>query len=397
MTIGAYGSGAKPIISLNPGITWLEPTGTTFGDFRAMDLDIRGGGVNDSAQRGFNANSAHNNLTFLRVDMSAMGAANITFAANCTGCIIQDSSLSNNHNAAIAYLTLVSSGLLGNTFGPAGTGGEHSLRIAKAQKSVIANNTVTTSRPQKEVFSLRAEAHSTNANDSFYNVVSGNKIVQGTLAGVLFQTTNGGETDVRIYDTVIEGNWFKGDSIPGSGYTCTYIRNIGTRITIRNNLFDMAECGDGASGVLVLRDGASDPSPSDVNIYNNTFYTPIAKQYVGVELQKNSTNTIVRNNLCRFPSGTGGTTCLKDGGTGTTATNNSTNPQTTGTDPSFDTPLSTPSGFRISTSSYAATGGTALYPASNSDFFNCDDTSVSKRMGAFISRTRARCRGGAGP
>src|SRR4030095_4623657 len=41
--IGAYGSGAKPIISLNSGITWLEPTGTTFGDFRAMDLDIRGG------------------------------------------------------------------------------------------------------------------------------------------------------------------------------------------------------------------------------------------------------------------------------------------------------------------------------------------------------------------
>jgi len=89
--------------------------------------------------------------------------------------------------------------------------------------------------------------------------------------------------------------------------------------------------------------------------------------------------------------------CLNDAGTGTIAATNSTDPQMTGTDPAFDNVANPPIGFRIGTGSYAATGATALWPASNDDFFHCDDTTANERMGAFVPRVRATCRGSAGP
>lgn len=403
ITIGAYGSGAKPIINLSAATSLYQATTSTQSDTRFMDLDIRGGNVADASQQGFQTTSALTNITFLRVDMSAMGSTTIGLGNDCTGCVIQDSTLQGAHESANAYVRIFSGAVLGNQIGPVLTGGQHALRIGKAQKAVFSSNTVTTSQPNKEVFGLQAQAHATSADDSFYNIVSDNKIIEGTLAAVLYQSSNAGATDVRLYDNIVERNWFQGTEILGTGFDCTYLREIGTRVTIRNNLFQIAECGDFATGVYVLREGASDPSPTDVNIYNNTFYTASTKSFRGVWLPNSTaTNTIVKNNLCWFDNATGTVTCLSDSGTGTTASNNSTDPQTTGTDPSFDggahpSSSATPIDFRIGTGSYAASGGTSLFPSSNDDFFHCDDTTANERMGAFVSRTRATCRGAAGP
>lgn len=407
--IGAYGSGAKPIVNVAATRIGVALNNDAVSDWRIMDLEFVGTGANDAggteACVALSAASV-TRLTVLRVVCRDMGANNFLFAAgsspnwrSITESVIQESESYNNFGGSGIFARMFSSAILGNLIGPvAASGGEFPLRVQRQQKSVIAYNTIKDAPATKEVVSMRADLHSTTAEDSFYSIFADNKVMGGTRVNAMVRYVPNAADD-RIYDMIAERNWILMEAYTGAT-TCKGITVAGVRMTIRNNLIDMS------APTVCIRHGVetalvgTEPVPDDVNVYNNTMYAAGTFTIRGTEITASATNTIVKNNLCWFDNGT---TCVRDSGSGSTvftqptAGGNSSDAQTTGTDPSFDTPLTSPIGFRIGTGSYASNVGVAIWPASNDDFFHCDDTTANERIGAFVPRVRATCRGSAGP
>lgn len=396
MTLGAFGSGAKPIVSLGAALNGILLNNAAVSDLRIMDIELVGDGVADSSQNGISLLQNATNVTVLRVTTRDTGGLGIAWGPGvsnrgCTGCIIQDSSFTANYSGYAVQATLYSSALLGNeiTFGA----GFAASRLQQVQKTVIAHNTVTGAALNfGGNMTIRAHPHSTTAEDTFYVVVSDNKYAQGTASerSLSFEGSVGG--DERIYDIIVERNWIVGQSTASSN-TCLFLKTIATRMTIRNNLITIGANCASYRGIDVRQEGAS-PNPTDIHIENNTLYSAVTGTINGVWLAAAATDTRVFNTLCWFDNGTA---CLNNLGSGTVTGTNSSTAQTTGTDPLFDNTASPPSGFRLGTSSYAATGGTVLFPSSVDDFLSCDDTTSNERLGAFVPQARARCTSAPGP
>lgn len=389
-TLGAYGSGALPIVNVGAGNS-MNFNGT-IDDVRIMDLDIRGTSGNT-----FSLNADASGITMLRLTIAGGGLDNgIELAAGSSAVsntVIQDSTLSGSDNGQEIHIRCATKcAILGNSLGPNTTTGFQTFRADKMQKSVIAYNTFDhNGATNVEVVAIRAETHVTNADDTFYLVFSDNKITEGTrTAGPLVHYGPGSGGDARIYDVIHERNWHVASAYTGAtavvGLTVSAVR-----VTVRNNLVDLSlpVAALDRVGVSVGQIG-TEPVPNDVQLLNNTIYSSQTGTAAGdgFRIFATATSTVVKNNLCR---GVSLSSCVNDAGTGTVASNNSTTPQTTGTDPLFDGPNIPPYGFRPGTSSYATTAGTAVFPSSNDDFFNCDDVTANEHIGAFISRTRSRC------
>lgn len=402
ITIGAYGTGAKPIVNVNSAVYAISLNNAAVNDIRIHDIDCRGTGAAGTDGCIQISGASVSGLTILRVNSQDTGSTGILLGAGSSpnfrkisNSVIQEVTASNNFGGTAIFARMDTSAILGSSFGPvAASGGEHPMRIQRLQKTVISSNTMSDAAVNKETVTLRSDPHSTTDEDSFYWVFSDNKILQGTRTNglVKFEPTDN-LTDGRLYDGIAERNWIVGEAYTGAS-TCNGFKVSAVRITLRNNLVDLnAPTTCARHGINIFVTGV-EPSPDDINAYNNTFYSATTSTAWGVTIGASSSNAIVKNNLCWYDNGTG---CINNSGTNTTSATNSTNAQATGTDPSFDTPLTSPIGFRIGTGSYAASGGTAIWPASNDDFYHCDDTTANEHIGAFIPRTRATCRGAAGP
>lgn len=400
-TIGAYGSGALPIITSTNIAGVLNINNAAVDDLRVMDLDIRGNGATDTGNGiVYAANVA--NVTILRVTILDIGKG-ITGSgtAVCAGCVFQENTVYNTYAASggNAFLgRLLTSAMLGNDMGP--SYGEHVCRVQRAQKTAISNNNCIGPLATKTALVVRADVHSTALEDSFYFIVSDNKIgADERSIGPFSIEPDNGTSDARFYDYIVERNWVYVGAYTG-GSTVVAMRVTGTDGVVRNNLVNLSGPTVGErDGIIVSRTGASDPDPLRIQVLNNTCFASDTGVTKCVVIGASSTDAVVKNNLSWFDIATG--TSVQDGGVTTTGAQgtfgNSSNAQSTGTDPLFDGPTTSPKGFRIGTGSYAATGGTALFPSSKRDFFNCDDITANEHMGAFVSRRRARCYGVAGP
>lgn len=400
-TIGAYGSGALPIVSISAAVNAIILSVTTT-DIRIMDLEFVGQDAAGSDKAfTLNADGDIDRVTILRVTSRlSNGGMELGVGASpvygLTNSVLQENTIYDNRGAQVFLRCPTRCAVLGNSVGPVNaTGGAHALRIQRWQRSVVSHNTLQGPAATNEVVALRADTFSTTVQDSFYNVFSDNKVLLGANASISIQIRpSNGSTDARVYDLIAERNWLLGDTYTGAT-TCFGFSISAVRVTVRNNLVDLSAATTCARNLTNIQLLGIEPAPDDNQILNNTFYDTTTGHTVrAVLIQAGATNTVVKNNLAWFDLGTG---FLSDAGTGTVASNNSTDPETLGTDPAFDTPLTSPIGFRIGTGSYAATAGTALFPSSNDDFFHCDDTTANERLGAFVPRVRATCRGSAGP
>ncbi len=211
------------------------------------------------------------------------------------------------------------------------------------------------------------------------------------------QAQNGGGSEERIRNFVVERNWF---AAPTAGYANTNI--TASSGTLRNNIFDLSAAGSGS----VMNAGPATvccAAASNLNYYNNTIYTSAnTSSVVGVSLSAGTTGIVVKNNLLYAPIATGATPIHDGGSTAPTFANNTCNTSdcTTGvtTDPHFAsaTPAS-PVDFRPSTAGYGVNGGIAVYPATSDDFFHCANNASHVRMGAFEPKAEAIFSGVAGP
>lgn len=401
ITLGAYGTGAKPIITASANINAILLNNAAINDLRLMDLDVRtqstGIGVSVSVS------ATMTRVTMLRVTLgpNAQGSIVVGGTVTMTETVVQDSVLGPNQGTAPGGVTLfgrfVSSAILGNSIGP--SEGQHVIRFVKFQKSVFANNTAGDAPLNETVLTIRAVEHVTADDDSYYFIVSDNDLFTGDRTNSLLavEPVNATAND-WFYDYIIERNWLRfGAFTPSS--TVSAITVTGSRGTVRNNLINMTGPTQAArTGILVQQENV-EPAPLEIRVYNNTIFESDVGVGAtrGIWVHTTATDTYVNNNLCWFDVAAGSPTCLLNQGVNTTASANSSDAQSTGMYPLFDGPLTSPRGFRIGTGSYAASGGVATFPPSNSDFFQCDDTTANEHIGAFVPRTRARCRGVAGP
>lgn len=231
-------------------------------------------------------------------------------------------------------------------------------------------------------------------------VISGNKFVGDTAIFTVSMQAQNSSSDERVKDVIVEKNWFTSGPIDQYGLIIT-----AQEITVRNNLIDMTGGTDASRCILVYQPGNTATQntliPQNIWIYNNTCYTSdtwafsskVAFVWLGTSASTIFPDLVtISNNLMYAPNALVPQVIVDSGATNRTTGINTSDAQAKNTSPSFDsvTPT-TPQTFRIGTGSYAATGGTAIFPASNRDFFNCDDNTANERLGAFVPRTRARC------
>lgn len=398
-TIGAYGSGALPIISCISAAHCVTVNNAAVNDLRIMDLNFVGIGAGH-VNAAINFTAAVTNVTIFRNTITDVGTGvTLQTGTSLTGSILQENTIANySGNAFFGYVATTA--YLGNALGPTRVTGEHVLRIQRWQRVAVSHNTIHSPAPTKEALTMRAEVHVTAAEDSFYGVVSHNRIMAGEHPSTVVQFAPSADaSDEWIYDTVFEYNWIQSGKLTQKG-----LRLAGARITARNNVFNM----NGALGHVPIMvntaAGAALTLPMDDNqMLNNTAFTSdTGSDFRLVRLGpfgETITNTVIKNNLGYAPNDS--IHALHSQGAGTSGTigasgtfGNSSDAQIGATDPSFAsaTPLN-PIDYRISTGSYAATSGVALFPSSNDDFFHGDDSTANEHSGAFIPRTRSRCKG----
>ena len=132
--------------------------------------------------------------------------------------------------------------------------------------------------------------------------------------------------------------------------------------TIRNNIIDFSASTSSGQNCIVISSASSLTTPSSNWIYNNTCYSNATlNNFRTVWIQGTGptvpVDTTVKNNLGYAPNVRGNAFGLVNEGTGTVASNNSTDSQARSTSPRFVGPFSSPSGFALSSGSYAIDAG----------------------------------------
>ena len=421
--IGAFGSGARPVIQAAAGfaesaiVSFSSPTTPTMKDWRLMDVTVDGGSNTNTKIWAVGAMGGIDQLTLLRVNPNAV-TLGLMFVDTLLDIWNADSNAARHGHHIWDQLSVLDMDITnmpsgtplvpssynygtylagervfyaGNSMdgkGAATTGVSHNARFTYLAKAAISNNTLQRPGPVEHNIKLHAAAWGDTGvagaggiggGYSRWVVISDNLFVSSYNA---WQVAVGPQDDVsdnRVKDVILERNLHR--SGPGAQLGQVI---WASEVTSRNNVFDTT----GALSHGGIRVGRRSPVslPSDqVRVYNNTVTSlDTASNFVAVELHRDVTNVKVQNNLAYAPfdsnrvmiSGTGSATAPL------IASNNSTNLQL---DPLFEGPLSTVSGFKLKSGSYAVKAGAATgsMPQVFSDLFVVDrPVGVAADLGA---------------
>jgi hypothetical protein len=279
--------------------------------------------------------------------------------------------------------------------------GEHGIRTMMTIGGVYSNNTLR--NISKVAMTLRAsdflgEPWLPASTYSGKAIVTTNILPGDTCVAV---TSNNSDGTGRNQNWIIERNYGSDVVAASSNYVGFY---DGTLCTMRNNILDLSN-NDSATGGVGFKTGQDSPYtvfPSLVWMYNNTFYRSTnvnaATTSTPFFLATGVTSSMVKNNLVYQPAVSDNLKARSviDSGSGNTVSNNTATGADTRVDPQFVGPLTSPIGFTVAAASYAADGGTAQFPAQQSDFYNGRDKSSENRIGALIQTGQAQRKGVAG-
>lgn len=420
--IGAYGSGADPIITISANsvvvLAFSQDVTATFGDWRIMNLEIDGqsrtngigiqafGTAQQLAMIRLNIHHIHNGINFTDDGLNAR-----THTAIWDQVFVFENIINNiigGGGGIGLYMSAARLGVLGGTFYET-SAAEFPIRLPYVGKGVVQNTTIDTPASDKSCLTLRSTTTlQTNTyaagEKTGYAIVADNKMTSASANNLSVGSADPNGTAEDAHNIIVERNWLLNGATLQTSYGITYDFSDAW---IRNNLIVFSNAGvPETSGIQIKKDAAAlTLTPDRVRIDNNTVYGSINKPFYGVirfsAPAHTLTNMSAKNNLGYSLTASGTHVFFQDDYGNQTlsqpGSSNSTDAQITGTDPLFDGPLTTPKGFRIGTSSYAASGGIASYPSSNDDYYHCDDISANEHRGAFVPRARARCTGAAGP
>lgn len=344
--VGAYGTGAKPIVN-GPGTAPVLTLGTygsgLFTDWRIMDLYLNGQNNQAGENVGINAVGQFNQVTILRVDVvgtsSGYAASHWTLTSGQQSFdqwTLHDSTAAGVPNCNWTghyicnwrvYVVGTRWSMQGNTLDNLGNpstlyaGGSHVIRTEMLQNSVISNNTLRGAGDFQVDIKLHgwawgggAGGNSTAGTYTEKIIIADNKIEGGANAWQVSLGPQDEITDERVRDVILERNWFTANS-----RTQVPMHINSSQTTIRNNICNLSGAADFIC-VNVSRWGIT-PAPVDTQIYNNTFYSGAgAVDFVGVQIAT-ATNTIVRNNLVSAPA-SASPVVISGTGTGLVSSNN---------------------------------------------------------------------------
>jgi len=411
--VGAYGSGAKPLIDKATGI-FVFRFASTASDIKIVDLQAAGQGITDLRYLINQDNTGTaSDVVILRCDVTYMGLTTTQDGTNgfFTNYFMQDCTASQT-TGNVTYFRGIKSAIMGGNFGPYAVGSvaEHIIRVQQAKKMVIANNTMTQpgiGSGGKHCLTIRAKTYVTTDDDTQYILATGNKLDAGTTSQQISTVSPSADSqDEHIYDVILERNWYVYGAVAQLGLKISAVR-----VTVRNNIFQMSGGAD-PTGINVYNEninwsgqGGTDnfPTPTDNWFLNNTIYSSDSTTAIGITIgnfngwDNGVTNTVVGNNLYYTPLDASPDFLFESAGkstgtTGAAGTNGNSSDVQGNTDP-FVTAPTTPLTFVVSASAYAADGGVAQFPAQQSDFFNAFDKSGDNRMGAIVQNGEQQIKG----
>lgn len=359
MTVGAYGTGNDPIVNGTNITGIISITNTAVNDLRVMDLDIRGNGATDTGAGLRLAAVAVDNVTVLRCSITEIGEGmSVTSGGGFHYSIFQENAVSNYYESGgnAFFGRAIDSAFLGNDFGPVATGssGEHVLRLQRGQRTALQHNTLTKANTAKHALTIRGSPHVTDDDDTYYVLVSDNKLVGELEDWLVHIKPSADNVDERDRDILFERNWL----VVEGTTTDRMIVTSGIRVTVRNNV---AVLGTAAGAVFIevsYSNEAGLPTPDDTVIVGNSVYgaaTSGTKDVVVIDTEP--TNVTVYNNVAYSPGSDAGDMIDGTGASGLDAGNNSTDAQIVGTAPFTDTTPADPNNGDFTPADYALTGG----------------------------------------
>ena len=309
--IGAFGSGAAPVVSVTGNNRALQLShGTTPGikDWRIMDLEINGN--SGAASTGIHAEGGIDQVTLLRLNIHHVhnGVMLSPFILDSYGgqhrlwdqIAVVDSTIRNiigGSGGYCLYLGAQRFSLMGNVLTDA-TGAEHILRTPQVVKAVISHNDMSNPAASKHVVKLQAAVFNVSPSGFTEQVVmSDNKFTGG--AGADWTVTLGPQDqfqDEKVKDVIVERNWFA----PHSGQRVA-LMVWAQDVTVRNNLFNLTGAAE-RNGMVVERRGI-EPAPANVHAYNNTFYSNSIGGFGPIRFGQGA-GMVAKNNLGYAPLST---------------------------------------------------------------------------------------------
>lgn len=385
-TIGAYGSGAKPVVQRVGGAAILGFGGNrsnSHKDARVMDLTLDGTAPPSPSVVAVDFSGSFGQITFLRIDIERTNSGFVQSSSKpnlsapwdqftVADSLIRPSQGGPGGNGMFLFSSRTA--ILGNLFDNKSTG-EHNFRSMYWDKLVVSSNTFRNPNKKKANLTLRGPTWYKQFGPlpagtySQHGVISDNKFVGAPGVEVPVNTSIDAIQESRTRHLVIERNWWTGQV-----GTVTALSLNSSFSVIRNNIIDLsASAGVQGIGVTNNRDTQSATGNA---IYNNTIFanqtTP--GQVRGVRTFKGALDTEIRNNLMYAPSAKSAVVVDATLGAGTVGASgtlgNSSDAQAKNVDPLFANAsrnFSKPADFRPGAGSYAIGAGVAV-PARH-DFF----------------------------
>jgi hypothetical protein len=308
--IGAYGTGAKPIasVNINEGALRFAAGGN---DWRVMDLTVTS---NDLAVQTFGRGIAvmgGNNVLLLRTDINRTGRI-LLEGGGGSGMYVADSVIGPASSQGTDSINIYAStqdriGLLGVR----STGSrDHGIRLQGTANSVISNIQVDGGRLSSHVCTIRGKSN--DAVPATWNGLWTENVVvsdslfdgsTGSIAALACKPVNPQAAE-RLRRVIVERN-----RIQALNSEC-FIAQVVDELTFRNNL-----CTTYSVLAIEIRYKADagpvyrSPSPLRGFIYNNTVYKPDTSQAAGhafIQFDPDVTGPyLITNNICYTPGSTG--------------------------------------------------------------------------------------------
>lgn len=298
--IGAYGTGAKPIVQTSD-ITPLRFNASA-NDWRVVDLTVTSTDPVISTNGGIVVFDAVNTL-LLRTDVNRCGRL-VLEVQNATGyyvvdCLIGPASANGAASINLYLSDTDNAGVLGSRF----TGGrDHGLRIGGTAKSVFSNMRVDAGRPASHTVTIRGKSDVPTPWNGLWteNVVFSDNLLEAvldSLASLALKPTNPDYAE-RLRKVIVERNRI-------TSLNCENIfAHVGEELTIRNNILST---GYSSSISIGGTSNVGSPLPSSGWIYNNTTYKPdntYGTSFTAVLMTTSVTGYVVKNNIGYAPGST---------------------------------------------------------------------------------------------
>lgn len=407
-TIGAYGTGALPLIQMKgtpkesaPALGFSSRSTPKFADWRIMDLAFDGMSNPNSQGLGISPISGGvKQITLLRIAARNMSTAygfggdlinywnNHGFPGHSIDqlFIVDSTSIAGTNTITSCYNAGNRLAFMGNDIDGGGNPkGSHVTRFPYLNKAVISNNNLSRPGFNRTIIKLHAPywnakvgvfdpaatippssgADSTNysaaLNGDGYSkqiVISDNKFTDHANPWAVAVGPQDQWKDERVRDVIIERNWFVATATSQS-----FLAIWAADTTIRNNIFAAGSAN--VTGAMVTQWGIEPPS-TNVHVYNNSFFTSyksLANEVMPIQLGGAASNITVKNNLGYAPNSANSLTNMISGTgkSGFVASNNTSTKQLYGINPLFSVnPPMKPADFKPGKGSYAIGSGASV-------------------------------------